>query len=181
MKKLVALMILIVGMVGSDVQAQSVGKEFVRRIVEKGVEAVQKKLDVHGARKGEEANDRSSMGDAEAAERMQGEEPIPVTRRGFTRLMYNAMLSIVENVKEQYKEEGRIYVRQVGDLLAERITQNKKVESTIFMLKLLAWFVVIYLTLVTALLIWLLKRLNAKNERILELLEARAEEKRASY
>ena len=168
-----ALLFAFVVVLGTPVtQAESVGKEIMVKIARKGLEKVQEKLDEKDAqKKGENATEDTDKKNANEVEKMQEEEPLPVTRKGFSRLMLNTLSYALENVKEQYKEEGLNYVRHAGDLLAERITQNKKVESTIFTVKIMAWFIVCYLTIVTALLIWMLKRLILSNKRIMELME----------
>lgn len=86
-------------------------------------------------------------------------------REGFTQ--------ILSEYKEQYKEEGRAYARELGDQIAERIHQNPKISSTLTTVQILCWVVIVYLTLVTILIVIAMYRMRRDNRRILALLEKR--------
>lgn len=86
-------------------------------------------------------------------------------REGFTQ--------ILSEYKEQYKEEGRAYARELGDQIAERVRQNPKISSTLTTVQILCWVVIVYLTLVTVLIVVAMYRMQRDNERILALLGER--------
>lgn len=79
----------------------------------------------------------------------------------------------LNEVKEHYKEEGKQYARQLGDNLVEPIVNHHKVQSTLLMVKTIAWVLGIYLTLVTLLLMVMMHKLLETNKRVLALLEER--------
>lgn len=141
---------------------ESVGKQFLRDLVRKGVQVVQDKLDEQDRNAVAQSNGAAPAGESSAS--------ISV---GLTHMFREVVKETMEGVKAQYKEEGRVYARQLGDVLAERIIQNSKVQSALLMLKIFAWVVAVYLTLVTLLLLWSLRRLSLSNKRILHLLEER--------
>ena len=141
---------------------ESAGKQFLRGLVRKGAQAVQSKLS-----------------EQEPAE--QEDAPLPakpgaalLPAGGLTRAVREVVVESLDAVKEQYMEEGRVYARHLGDKLAERIVQNPKVQSALFMVKALAWVVLLYLTAITLLLLLSLRKLHAGNRRLLELLEQRS-------
>lgn len=77
---------------------------------------------------------------------------------------------ILDEYKEQYKEEGRAYARELGDQIAERIRKNPEISSTLTTVQILSWVVIAYLTLVTLLIVCTMYRMRRDNERILALL-----------
>ena len=142
---------------------ESAGKHFLRGLVRKGAQAVQNKLDGQN-------NAEQQAAQAEEAVAPGVRLPSP---SGLTRALREVVMESLEAVKEQYKEEGRVYARQLGDSLAERIVQNPRVQNTLFMVKALAWVVLLYLTVISLLLLLSLRKLHASNKRLLELLEER--------
>lgn len=86
-------------------------------------------------------------------------------REGFTNTLHD--------YKEQLKEEGRAYARQLGDALTERIREDPKISSTLTTVKTLCWVVMAYLTLVTVFIVITMRRVKRDNARILALLERR--------
>lgn len=68
---------------------------------------------------------------------------------------------------ESYKEEGREYAKEVGDIITQRIVEDKKINDTLSSMRIFCWAVVIYLTLVTILIIFLLLRLRVLYAKIM--------------
>lgn len=141
-------------------------KQLLRGLVRKGAEAVQKKMDAQLPKDEQAAQNKDKVELTKMAATL-------LSPGGLTAAMREVVAETLEAVKEQYKEEGRVYARQLGDALAERIVQNPKVQGALFMVKTLAWAVMIYLTVVTLLLLICLRKLYVGNHRILELLEER--------
>lgn len=64
-------------------------------------------------------------------------------------------------MKESYKEEGRAYARELGDIMMERAMANKKVDKAVDSVRALCWGVVLYITVVAFLLFGMMLRINA--------------------
>lgn len=64
-------------------------------------------------------------------------------------------------IKEGYKEEGRAYARELGDIMMERAMANKKVDNAVDSVRALCWGVVLYITLISILLFGMMLRINA--------------------
>lgn len=65
-----------------------------------------------------------------------------------------------DSVLESYKEEGRKYAREMGDIITQRIMEDKKINSTLDSMRLFCWAVVIYLTVISLLVLYMLLRLR---------------------
>lgn len=169
MKKLV-LMILLLAMgfcMAAPLSAnESVEHQLLRGLVIKGAQAVQNKMEQ------QKQKETDAAGNPAAAKVTLSPLSL-LSTAGLVQAVREVVGESLNAVKEQYKEEGRIYARQLGDSLAERIVQNHKVQSTLLMVKTLAWVVIIYLTLVSLLMLIVLHKLSTRNKRILELLEER--------
>ncbi len=74
--------------------------------------------------------------------------------------------SATDNLLEAYKEEGREYAREVGDVITQRMLENEKVNDTLNSVRYLCWGVVGYLTIVTLIIIVLLLRLRVLYARL---------------
>lgn len=91
----------------------------------------------------------------------------------FVDIVKATLKETLNEVKEHYKEEGKVYARQLGDNLVEPIMNHHKVQSTLLMVKTIAWILGIYLTLVTLLLMVMMRKLLDTNKRVLAMLEER--------
>lgn len=67
----------------------------------------------------------------------------------------------LQDIKESYKEEGRLYAKEIGDIMLERAMANKKVESTVDSVRALCWSVVAYITAISLLIFGMLLRINS--------------------
>ncbi|MBQ7024450.1 MAG: hypothetical protein IJN29_12775 [Akkermansia sp.] len=89
----------------------------------------------------------------------------------------NAMDTLINEYKEQYKQEGREYAREVGDKIVGRVLKDPKIEGTLYSLQALCWGVIAYLTLVTLIVVFCLMHLKRTNMKLL----AAVEELKAIY
>ncbi len=69
---------------------------------------------------------------------------------------------------ESFKEEGREYAKEVGDIITRQIKEDKKINQTLDSMRIFCWAVVIYLTIVTGLVIYLLLRLRVLHSRLMQ-------------
>ena len=67
----------------------------------------------------------------------------------------------LSDMKEAYKEEGRAYARELGDIMMERAMANKKVDRTLDSVRALCWGVVAYITVISLLLFAMMLRIQA--------------------
>lgn len=89
-------------------------------------------------------------------------EQLMLTLRGAT-----------DAVVESYKEEGREYAKEVGGIITQRIMEDKKINSTLDSMRLFCWAVILYLTVVTLVVIYMLLRLRVLYTRIMAELKQR--------
>ncbi len=75
---------------------------------------------------------------------------------------------LINEYKEEYKEEGRAYARELGEIVVERVRKDPEITSTITSIRMLCWFVVGYLTLVTLIMLACLVYLKHAHARLLE-------------
>ena len=69
---------------------------------------------------------------------------------------------------ESFKEEGRKYAKELGDIVTRQIKEDKKINQTLDSLRIFCWAVVAYLTIVTALVIYLLLRLRVLHTKLMK-------------
>ena len=69
---------------------------------------------------------------------------------------------------DTFKEEGREYAKEVGDLITNRILESRKISDTLDSMRFFCWAVCIYLTIVTVIIIVLLLRLRALHTRLMQ-------------
>ena len=74
---------------------------------------------------------------------------------------------LLDEYKEQYKDEGRKYARELGDIIVERVQKDPQIQSSIWSIKALCWGVIAYLTLVTIIMLGCLLGLKRTNARLL--------------
>lgn len=72
-----------------------------------------------------------------------------------------AITTQFNTLKEAYKEEGRAYARELGDMMVERAMTNKKVNRTLDSVRALCWGVVAYITVVSLLLFGMMLRIQS--------------------
>ena len=69
---------------------------------------------------------------------------------------------------DTFKEEGREYAKEVGDLITNRILESRKISDTLDSMRFFCWAVCIYLTIVTIIIIVLLLRLRALHTKLMQ-------------
>ncbi len=56
---------------------------------------------------------------------------------------------LINEYKEQYKQEGREYAQELGDRMVERVKADPKISGTLTAIEVLCWVIVGYLSFVT--------------------------------
>lgn len=79
---------------------------------------------------------------------------------------------VLREYLDKYKEEGRAYTRELAAIISERVLEHSKVASTLHSVRMLCWGVVIYLTVISLLIFYMLWRMKRMNERVLHAIEA---------
>ena len=85
--------------------------------------------------------------------------------------MKQALDILLEEYKEQYKEEGRLYAREIGDKLVYRLREDPKIRTSLLSLQALCWGVVVYLTIVTLVMLVALLRMKRTQTQLLAAIE----------
>lgn len=86
---------------------------------------------------------------------------------------------IILDFKEQYKQEGREYAKELGTLVTERVLASKRIRSTLTTVKVLCWSVVAYLSVITIIIFFWLWRVKSRTERLFRLCEQLLKEREA--
>ena len=150
---------LVMGMFAPASAEDGVTKQVLGQLTGVLRDRINKRLDKQAAAQGQPSDQEESI-------------LLPLLSKGVLMgILREELVAVGNSLKEKYKQEGLAYVREAGDVVAERIVHNDKVQSTIGMIKMLVWVVVIYITVVTSLLLILLMKLYKSNRRILELME----------
>ena len=102
-----------------------------------------------------------------------GTTPAPAKEPGLGEQIMLTLRGATDAVMESYKEEGREYAREVGDIITQRIMEDKKINSTLDSMRLFCWAVILYLTVVTLVVIYMLLRLRVLYARIMAELKQR--------
>ena len=79
--------------------------------------------------------------------------------------------TLIHEYKEQYKQEGREYAREVGDMIVGRVLSDPRIENSIYSLQALCWGIVVYLTLVTLVMVFGLIHLKRSYVKLLAAVE----------
>ena len=79
--------------------------------------------------------------------------------------------TLIHEYKEQYKQEGREYAREVGDMIVGRVLSDPRIENSIYSLQALCWGIVVYLTLVTLVMVFGLLHLKRSYVKLLAAVE----------
>ena len=102
-----------------------------------------------------------------------GPTPAPAKEPGLGEQIMLTLRGATDAVMESYKEEGREYAREVGDIITQRIMEDKKINSTLDSMRIFCWAVILYLTVVTLVVIYMLLRLRVLYARIMDELKQR--------
>lgn len=99
--------------------------------------------------------------------------PAPAKEPSLGEQLMLTLRGATDAVVERYKEEGREYAKEVGDIITQRIMEDKKINSTLDSMRLFCWAVILYLTVVTLVVIYMLLRLRVLYARIMAELKQR--------
>lgn len=99
--------------------------------------------------------------------------PAPAKEPGLGEQLMLTLRGATDAVVESYKEEGREYAKEVGGIITQRIMEDKKINSTLDSMRLFCWAVILYLTVVTLVVIYMLLRLRVLYARIMAELKQR--------
>ena len=102
-----------------------------------------------------------------------GTTPAPAKDPGLGEQIMLTLRGSTDAVMESYKEEGRAYAREVGDIITERILDSRKISDTLDSMRIFCWAVILYLTVVTLVVIYMLLRLRVLYARIMAELQKR--------
>lgn len=75
--------------------------------------------------------------------------------------------SATDPLLESYKEEGRQYAREMGDIITQRLMEDKKINDTLDSMRLFCWAVIIYLTVISLIVLYMLLRLRVLYTRLM--------------
>lgn len=81
------------------------------------------------------------------------------------------------DIKDSYKEEGRAYARELGDIMMDKAMANKKVNRTLDSVRALCWGVVVYITLISILLFGMMLRISGLLKQLKALADEQAHNK----
>lgn len=76
--------------------------------------------------------------------------------------------AVLDEFKETYKQEGREYAQELGDIVVERLVRDKKVNAALTSVRHLCYAVIAYLTLVTVLILFFFARIMAAITKLRE-------------
>ncbi len=97
-----------------------------------------------------------------------GDQPLS---RWLSGSVKQALDILLQEYKEQYKEEGRLYAREIGDKLVQRLREDPKIKASLTSLQALCWGVIAYLTVVTLVMVMALLRVKRTQAQLLAAVE----------
>lgn len=97
-----------------------------------------------------------------------GDKPLSLV---LAETVKKAVDTLIHEYKEQYKQEGREYAKEVGDKIVGRVLSDPKIERSIFSLQALCWGIVVYLTLVTLAMVFGILHLKRSYVKLLAAVE----------
>ena len=158
------MFLLLVGLC-APVVAQEPGEGVKAKLIRGLVQVIQKQVDKQkAARSGEAAAETPQV----AATEVAAEEELTLVK-----VVENALGPSFQEIKEHYKEQGRGYARQLGDVIADRVLADRRVHKALVVLEVLAGVLIAYLTFVTVLIVAGLRAVKKSNRQILKILEER--------
>lgn len=92
---------------------------------------------------------------------------------GLGEQLAHSLRGATDSLVEAYKEEGRVYAREVGGIITQRIMEDKKINDTMDSLRLFCWVIAIYLTVISLIVLYMLLRLRVLYARIMAELKSR--------
>lgn len=102
------------------------------------------------------------------SKKIKAATPSPANQEpGFGEQIVLTLRSATDSLLDSYKEEGREYAREVGNIITERIMADKKINDTMDSMRLFCWTVIIYLSVVTLIVVYMLLRLRVLYARLM--------------
>lgn len=166
MRGLVYILCSLFLLTGPAAHARPDGKQIMHDLLQAGLQAVEENTRHPQQPVGESTDDTT---DGPTGQDVPAPQRTSSTAM-LVRAVRDSLQPALESLKEQYKEEGKVYVRQLGDLLAERIAHNPRIQATLTLIKTLCWVLVIYLIIVSLALLVSMGRLRRNDREILRLL-----------
>lgn len=105
----------------------------------------------------------------------QEKAPAPAPKKQEAESFGESMASMARAASaplvDAFKEEGREYAKEVGDIITERILESRKISNTLDSMRIFCWAVVAYLTIVTILIVILLLRLRVLYSKLMKTIQ----------
>lgn len=105
----------------------------------------------------------------------QEKAPAPAPKKQEAESFGESMASMARAASaplvDAFKEEGREYAKEVGDIITERILESRKISDTLDSMRIFCWAVVVYLTIVTILIVVLLLRLRVLYSKLMKAIQ----------
>lgn len=99
--------------------------------------------------------------------------PAQKKKSSFGEQMVLTLRGATDSLLDAYKEEGREYAREVGDIITTRIMEDKKINDTLDSMRIFCWAVIIYLTVISLIVLYMLLRLRVLYARIMSELQSK--------
>lgn len=113
------------------------------------------------------------VSEPQAAQKAPATAPVQKKESTFGEQMVLTLRGATDSLLDAYKEEGREYAKEVGDIITTRIMEDKKINDTLDSMRLFCWAVIIYLTVVTLIVLYMLLRLRVLYARIMSELQSK--------
>ncbi len=159
---LAAILLLLPPLVLADSET---GKNLLRGLLQVGIEAV-----------GQQDNESVSEQQVAPAQKKTASAPINNAVTSLSQSLKKAVEQTLDSVKERYMEEGRVYARELSDVIVERLMQNPRIRSVTSTIQLVCIALVAYLVLITIVLLMCISRVQKSNREILRLLKKRGKD-----
>ena len=91
----------------------------------------------------------------------------PVHEPSLGEQIMQSFRSATDPLLESYKEEGRQYAREMGDIITQRLMEDKKINETLDSMRLFCWAVIIYLSVISLIVLYMLLRLRVLYTRLM--------------
>ncbi len=137
-------------------------------LMDLGGRALQSQAEKRQAQRAAEQGEEAGLPSAPAA------TDTTLWQHALTGSFRQSLDGIVDEYKEKYKEEGRAYARELGDIIVERVNTDSKIgellartRETLDTVEALCWSVIAYLTLVTLTIVVSLLYIKRSNAHIL--------------
>ena len=108
---------------------------------------------------------------SEPQEQAPTQSPQKANTENFGDSMASMARAAAAPLIDTFKDEGREYAKEVGDIITERILESRKISNTLDSMRIFCWAVVVYLTIVTILIVVLLLRLRVLYSKLMKAIQ----------